>query len=178
METETTNSDTTLALVGEITAPFGVRGQVKMRPLMDKPETLSTLPRGVTLRYPDNRRPDEMRRVLRVQKHGEVVLLTFDGLEDRNAIEYLRGALVLVGHDELPPLDADTYYARDLVGLLVITDTGRELGAITDVHFSPANDVYETPVAMIPAVGEIVLAVDITGGRVTVRDIPGLRKDE
>ncbi len=47
------------------------------------------------------------------------------------------------------------------------------------MHFYPtANDVYETPPAMIPAVDAIVVSVDLPARRVVVRDIPGLRKDE
>jgi ribosomal 30S subunit maturation factor RimM len=64
-------------------------------------------------------------------------------------------------------------------GLQVLTESGQDLGPITHVLFGPANDVYETPLALIPAVeGEFVVSVDLPARRLIVRDVPGLRKDE
>ncbi|MBC8101866.1 MAG: 16S rRNA processing protein RimM [Cytophagales bacterium] len=162
-------------LVGEVTAPFGVRGQVKMRPLMDKPEVLATL-RSVVLRYKDGR--EAVHRITGVRRHQEVVVLTFDGISDRDSAETLRGGLLLIEKSELPPLEADAYYEGQLLGLQVTTESGRDLGRIEQVHFYPANDVYETAVAMIPAVESIIVLVDLDAGRIVVRDMAGLRKDE
>jgi len=170
-------------LVGEITAPFGIRGQVKMRVLMDAPAHLSKLQGGVRLRWVNEKeRPERAGvRVRSVRPHGEgVVVLTLEGVDDRNSSEMLRDARVFIKRSELPPLDQDAYYEADLLGLRVLTESGRDLGAIERVYFYPnSNDVYETPVAMIPAVAdEIVVGVDLAAKTLTVRDIPGLRKDE
>nr|CAA9283651.1 16S rRNA processing protein RimM [uncultured Armatimonadetes bacterium] len=164
-------------LVGEIAAPHGVRGELRMNPLMDDPRALAALP-AVRLRFADGR--EEKRRVTAVRLHKRQALLTIAGVADMAAAETLRGAGVHIRRDQLPALPADTYYEADLVGLRVVTQSGSDLGAIERVHFYPqANDVYETPLAMIPGVAdEIVIAVDVPGGRMTVRDIPGLRKDE
>lgn len=162
-------------LVGEITAPFGIRGQVKMRPLMDKPETLAKLP-GVLLRYAGGR--EVAHKISEVRRHQEVVVLTFAGITDRDAAETLRGGLLLIPKSDLPPLEPDAYYEGQLLGLQVVTESGVDLGLVTQVHFYPANDVYETPVAMIPAVESVIVQVDLSGGRLVVRDIVGLRKDE
>jgi 16S rRNA processing protein RimM len=164
-----------LVLIGEITAPFGIRGQVKMRPLMERPQVLAMLP-GVRLRFPNGH--EETRRVSAVRMHQDVALITLEGADDRNAAEALRNANVLIRADELPSLEPDAYYEGQLLGLRVETESGRDLGRIEKVHFYPANDVYETDVALIPAVADMVVAVDLAGGRLLVRDVPGLRKDE
>lgn len=169
------SSSEKLVLVGEVTAPFGVRGQVKLRPLMDRPETLAKLP-AVRLRLPDGR--EEPRRVTNVRRQQDIAILSFEGILDRNGAEPLRGAQVLIRESELPPLEEDAFYEGQLLGLQVVTESGKDLGRIEQVHFYPANDVYETEVAMIPAVTAIVVRVDLAAGRVVVRDIPGLRKDE
>jgi 16S rRNA processing protein RimM len=168
-------TDDSLALVGEIVAPFGVRGQVKMRPLMDDAKALLQLP-GVQLHYHGGKR--ETRRVTSVQFHQGTALLTLDGIEDRNAAELLRGVQVQIRKEELPSPGPDAYYDWQLVGLRVETDAGGDLGRIEKVHFYPANDVYETELALIPAVDEFVLSVDLEAGVLRVRDVPGLRKDE
>jgi 16S rRNA processing protein RimM len=163
-------------LVGEIAAPHGLRGEIKMRPLMERPETLSTLP-AVWLRFPDGR--EERRRVTSARVQQKQALLTIAGVPDRSAAEALRGAQIWIRRDQLPDLPADTYYEADLVGLSVVTEAGRDLGSIVQVHFYPSgNDVYETELAMIPAIGDVVVSVDIPARRMIVRDVAGLRKDE
>ena len=164
-------------LVGEIVAPFGVRGQVKMVPLMETPAALIKLP-FVTLEFPNPKKPAQTVRVVSVRVQKNLALVEFETVTDRNASEGLRGALVYIAQDELPPLGPDTYYERDLLGLRVVTDAGSDLGAIEKVHFYPANDVYETEFALIPAVEAFVLSVDLDNQQMTVRDVPGLRKNE
>ncbi len=169
-------------LVGEIVAAFGVRGQVKMRALIDKPAHLAKLP-FVTLQFPAvpgaPARPDRRLRITSARPHKQAFLVSFDGVTTMNESETLREALIFIRPDELPPLGEDEYYASQLVGLQVVTETGRDLGKIEEVLFNPAaNDVYETAIAMIPAVASVVVSVSVAEGRMVVRDIPGLRKDE
>ncbi len=164
-----------LVLVGEITAPFGIQGQVKMRPLMDNPNALTKLP-SVTLRYPDGH--EVSARVRGTRLHSGTLLATIADCADRNAAERLRDVLVLIRRSQLPPLEEGAYYESQLLGLRVVTESGRDFGPITHVHFYPANDVYETEVALIPAVEAAIVRVDLASGEMLVRDIAGLRKDE
>lgn len=163
-----------LVLVGEIVAPHGVRGEVRMNPLMDAPETLLRLP-SVHFVYPGGR--TESRRIRQARLHKQQVLLVLDGVEDREAAEALRGVEIYIRRAELP--ERDVYYIDELIGLSVITEAGQDLGRIEAVHPYPANDVYETPLALIPGIpDEFVISIDPAAGRVVVRDVPGLRKDE
>ena len=57
---------------------------------------------------------------------------------------------------------------HELIGLRAITEDGRDLGEITEVLRSPANDVYVTESAMIPAVHEVVREIDLEKGRMIV----------
>jgi 16S rRNA processing protein RimM len=164
-----------LVLVGEITAPFGVRGEVKMRPLMDDPRALAKR-KTVRLRYPDGR--EENRRIVSVRMHQEAALILLEGISDRDTVELLRGVGVYLLEKDLPPLPPGEYYQHQLLGLQVVTDAGRDLGQIEKVYFYPANDVYETSVALIPAVeGEFILSVDLESGKMVVRDVSGLEKE-
>ncbi|MES2461051.1 MAG: ribosome maturation factor RimM [Armatimonadota bacterium] len=175
VENSSIGSTAEWVLVGEVTAPFGVRGQVKMRPLMDAPEALAKLPR-VVLRFSGGR--EATHKISEVRRHQDVVVLTFAGISDRDLAETLRGGLLLIPKTDLPPLEPDAYYEGQLLGLQVVTESGKDLGLVEQVHFYPANDVYETPVAMIPAVESVIVQVDLPGGRILVRDMVGLRKDE
>jgi 16S rRNA processing protein RimM len=64
------------------------------------------------------------------------------------------------------------------VGLEVVTEEGRSLGRIAEVQGNPANDLWVTDSgALIPAVREVVVGVDLEAGRVTIRELPGLLED-
>ena len=67
-----------------------------------------------------------------------------------------------------------------MMGLEVIdADNGTVYGTLTDIFPTGANDVYEVTDAnkktyLMPAIREVILSVDIDGGRMTVRPIPGI----
>ncbi len=174
-EPQSLNPDPYQVLVGEVAAPFGVRGEVKVFPLLDDPAYLKRLP-GLRLKWSGG--TQETRRVVSVRQNQGFCVVAFEGIVDRNAAERLRGARLFVRPEELPPLEADAYYDWQLVGLQVRTESGRDLGRIEKVHFYPANDVYETPVALIPAIADVIIEVALDRSEMRVRDIPGLRKDE
>jgi 16S rRNA processing protein RimM len=175
MNGDSAKTGESLVLVGEITVPFGIRGQVKMRPLMENPQALTKLP-GVRLRFPNGR--EETRRVSAVRMNQGAAVVSLEGVDDRTAAEGFRNVAVLIRQDELPPLEPDAYYESQLLGLRVQTESGRDLGRIEKVHFYPANDVYETEIALIPAIADVVVQVDLANSLLLVRDMPGLRKDE
>ncbi len=158
-----------------------------MLPLIDEPKHLLKLP-SVLFRWRKKTGTGAEQSVtvterrLHVQslrRHQGAALLTLEGVTDRNESETFPGAEIFIYRSELQPLGEDTYYEADLVGLTVMTENGKSLGTILRVHFIPnANDVYETETAMIPAIGDVVVRVDLAEKQVLVRDIPGLRKDD
>lgn len=62
---------------------------------------------------------------------------------DRTAAEKLRGTLLTVARDALPPLDEGEYYHADLIGLAAVSDTGEPLGTVVAVDNFGAGDVIE-----------------------------------
>jgi 16S rRNA processing protein RimM len=167
--------DSQSVLIGTIAAPFGVRGEVKVMahfarmPLIKSFTSLELVsPDGVGAQV----------KVISVRHHPPSWLVLLDGI-DRNQAEHLHGYTLRALKSELPPLPADEFYAFDIEGCQIVTDTGRDFGVVHTVHVNAnSNDVYESDVAMIPAVEEFVLAVDIAKKVITVRDVPGLRVDE
>ena len=159
-------------LVGEITSPFGIRGEVKLIPYLDDPALLIKMPFQLRLA---SGILQKARAVSLRPHHGGLLLLLENA--DRTSAETLRGASLFFKKSEFPPLPEGSYYQWQLKGLQVETDTGRVLGTITTIYFNPsANDVYETELALIPAHEQFVLEVDLPAGRMVVRDDPGLLK--
>jgi 16S rRNA processing protein RimM len=105
--------------------------------------------------------------------------VAFEGVGDRNAAELLRGLTLVVPRSSLPELPPGEFWPHQLEGCVVMTESGRTLGAITDVVANPAQDLWVTvdeagTEIMVPAIREVVVEVDVAAGRVLVRDIPGL----
>jgi 16S rRNA processing protein RimM len=156
-----------LVLVGEVTAPFGMKGEVKLLPFLDDPATL----KGKTFLV-----QGQPCRIQSVRFHQGQPLIHFEGM-DRTAAEAIRGTPLLLPKSDLPPLPEGAYYDWQLKGLAVVTESGQALGQIETIFYNPvANDVYETSLALIPAHPQFVLSVDLEARRMVVSDDPGLLK--
>ena len=80
-----------------------------------------------------------------------------------------RGAELAVHVSELPPPEPDSYYAFQLVGLVVVDEEGRELGSVVEVHPGVANDNLElADGTLVPLIGDAVRTVDLDAGRIVV----------
>lgn len=80
-----------------------------------------------------------------------------------------RGAPLEVERSDLPPTEEGEYYVFELVGLTVVEESGRELGAVASVEPGVANDVLVLASgAALPMVEECIRAVDVAAGRILV----------
>lgn len=144
-------------------------GEVSVQPLT---EVGARFVPGSVLRLEDGR----TLTVETSRPHRDRVLVKFEGVADRDHADALRGSVLLVDAADAPPIEErDRYWIHQVVGLQVITEDGRPLGRIREVEANPANDLWVTEDgALIPAVREVVVGVDLEAGRVTVRELPGL----
>lgn len=115
----------------------------------------------------------------KVQQPKGYILTRFVEAPDRTAIEKLIGLKIYAPLSRRAGLEADEYYIEDLIGIKVVTDMGRSLGEISQITANPASDIYETTLgALIPAIKEFVLSVDLAQRQILVRDIAGLLPEE
>ena len=160
--------------VGNIVGVHGIRGEVKVELLTDFPERFSP---GATVYLG----PEGLARPLRIEAarpHKGMMLVKFAGVPDRNAAELLRDNLLLIPEELAMPLSEDENYAHDLIGLQVVTTAGRVLGQLVEIVYTPANDVYVVrrtgAEVLIPALKEVVVTIDLPGGRMVVQLPEGL----
>lgn len=161
-------------LVGRIVRPHGVHGEVNMKALTAYPEHLSP---QMQLYVGARHQPLTIRRI---RRRDEVMLLVqFEGINDRNAAESLREEMVYVHIDNAVPLEEDEYYLYQIEGIKVVTSDGEELGQITDIIETGANDVYiitapDGAEHLIPAIEDVIQSVDVAEGLMVVRLLDGL----
>jgi 16S rRNA processing protein RimM len=126
-----------LVILGIIGAPHGVRGELRVKSETEDPLAIGdygplTLPNGRQL------------SPLNVRENGEVVLVRFEGVNDRNAAEALKGQTLAVPRDVLPDVeDEDDFYHADLIGLSCQTSDGSVIGKLTAIHNFGAGDVLD-----------------------------------
>lgn len=80
---------------------------------------------------------------LTLVKLRDGTIARFAEVTDRNAAEALRGTVLTVPRDALPPLGEGEYYHADLLGLVAVSTTGEALGTIVAVENFGAGDVVE-----------------------------------
>ena len=111
--------------------------------------------------------------VVSARVHNGILLLGFQGIEDRNSIETLRNELLYAEVDiQAPGIDEDDYHVLQLVGCTAYLVDGDEFGVVTDVLNLPGQDVLAIKSAdgevLIPFVRQLVPVVDIKAQRMTV----------
>jgi len=107
-----------------------------------------------------------------------MILLKFAGYETPEACAGLREQTLYIPIEDAKPLPEGELYVYQLIGLEVWTDEGERLGRVTDLWETGSNDVYvvdrEGQVILLPAIKEVVRAIDIERGRMTVHLMEGL----
>jgi len=153
--------------MGRISAPFGVKGWVKVQP-----NTAAT-PNLLSYKTWWIGREGDWREIAvteaRVQGRGVVARL--DACHDRNAAAALRGNWVAVPREALPGTRSGEYYWADLIGLAVVNESAQALGRISGILQTGANDVLVVTgerERLIPFIAAVIRDVDLGAGVVRV----------
>ena len=157
--------------LGKITAPQGIKGEVRVYPYTDEPTRFSEI-EAVLLN-------GQKRRIQKVRYMKNMAVLKLEGIDDRNAAEAIRNQELLLSKEDLWQQDADTYFIDDILGSLVLDEDGTPVGVLKQVHSRPAHDLYEIErpdrsTFLIPAVKEFIRNVDLDDRRITIHLIDGL----
>lgn len=125
--------------IGKIGSAHGVRGELKIVPLTDDVRRFSKL-KNCFLTKEDGTVVNELAvKTARIDRGN--VLVTFEGVLDRDAAEKLRGFFIAVSRENAVKLPKDEFFIVDLLGLKVIDDERGELGTINDVYETGSNFV-------------------------------------
>lgn len=164
--------------VGKLVNTHGIRGDVKIWPSTDFPELRFAPGRFLTLHAPDSDDTLEVEIISSREQKGMYVL-KLKGFDNINQVERYKGWAVKVPDSELAELDEDEYYYHQIIGCNVLTESGDEIGVISEILQPGANDVWvvnrpKGKQALIPFIKDVVLQVDVKEKRVTIRPMEGL----
>lgn len=155
--------------VGVVGKPHGLRGEVTVRA---DPDLADEFPPGRVYLLAGG---DTSLTVASSRMHGNRWLVRFEGIDDREAAEALRGFALALPRAEIT-LSPDQFWVEELVGRPVVDRADRPLGTVTDVTDGQAHDYLvvtggQGAEALVPVVADLV---DITEEAVVVDAIPGL----
>jgi 16S rRNA processing protein RimM len=165
-------------VVGRISRPHGVRGELAVEVRTDDPE-LRLAVGAVLATEPAAAGP---LTVTAAHRHSGRLLVSFAGVSDRTEADALRGVLLVVDSAALEDVvDPDEFRDHQLIGLDVIGPGGEHVGEVTDVlHYGQDLLVIagSGPRAgteiMVPFVAELVPEVDLAAGRLVIDPPAGL----
>jgi 16S rRNA processing protein RimM len=162
----TTAKTSPLVVLGTIGRPHGVRGELRVKSETADPVDIGHygplfLPGGRVL------------KVMSVRPGGEVVIMRFEGVSDRNMAAGLTNMTLAVPRSVLPETDEEEFYHTDLVGLTCFTTDDVVVGVVIAVHNFGAGELLDIkppsgPNITLGFTKASVPVVDITGGRLIV----------
>jgi 16S rRNA processing protein RimM len=159
-------------VVGRIKGLWGNQGAIRVEMLTDSRSLFNP---GSKLFLKDTLLTVEWGRWHR----GDLVL-QLEGLHVRYDSSQISNSELTVLESDLPPLDKDYYYHYQLLGLRVVTESGEELGKLTEIMTTGATDVYvvhgeSKRALLLPAISEVVKTVSVKQGFMVVNVLEGLR---
>ena len=190
MSSETRDSQGRLMLFGRVSGALGLKGEVKLESFSDPRHAIFRY-QPWTLQRSDKSPPslaqvdtDFARALLSPQQTvtvsgvkgretGKHIVAKFPGVDDRNAAEAIYGLDIYVSRSQLPPPAADEFYWVDLEGMRVLTTDGVDLGTVSYLFATGANDVVvvrdDTRERLIPFVRpQYITDIDFDAGQITV----------
>ena len=164
--------------IGIIVNTHGIKGEIRVMPTTDDPDRFGLL-EAIEIFF----KSDKTEYFLEsARPHKTLLVLKLKGIDDKNAAEQLIGGEIKVPRSQALSLEDDEYYQKDLLDMAVITDNGEDLGYLSQIIETGANDVYVVRPEdggkdiLIPAVKECILFVNVPEKKMTVHLMKGLRE--
>jgi 16S rRNA processing protein RimM len=158
--------------VGQIGAPHGVRGEVRLHSFTAEPEAF-------TAYGPLETEDGRILEIESLQPANDHFVAALSGIRDRDAAEKLANVKLYVPRERLPALvETDEFYYADLIGLAVVNKAGEHLGTVLAIHNFGAGDLIEVRLAaggkteLVPFNEINVPSVDIAAGRIVIEPSP------
>jgi 16S rRNA processing protein RimM len=158
-----------MILLGKIVGVFGIKGWVKLQSHTDPREALFDYRPWLLRQRGTEREIDKFTG----RTQGRGLVASFPGIESREMAETLIGSEIWVERTQLPATRKDEYYWVDLENLSVQTVEGVELGRVSHLFATGANDVLVVREGererLVPFIlDDVVKQVDLDAGRIVV----------
>jgi len=164
--------------VGKIVNTHGIRGEIRVISRTDFPDERYKIGNVLYLFMPGETEGKPV-VVASHRKHKTFDLLTLEGFETINKVEPLKGGLLKIKESQLGELEEGEYYFHEIIGCLVKTIEGEEVGKVKEILTPGANDVWVVKGTTgkeyyIPYIEQIVKKVDKEDKVIIIEPMEGL----
>lgn len=161
--------------IGQIVNTFGIKGEVKVKPFTDDIKRFDKL-KKINIEQKNNKKEYEIENI---KYHKDMVILKLKGIDQIEQAELLRNSYLKINRNEEEPLEENTYYIVDLLGLSVYTEEGILLGILDDIYNTGSNDIYVVKdelgkQTLLPAIQDVIKEIDIENQKIIVHLMKGL----
>ena len=130
-------SDVKILTLGKVGAVYGIKGWLKIHSFTDIPEAIfDYTPWSINLGG-----KSQSMNITDWRKHNNGLIAKVAGIDDRDQAQSMVGFEISVSSEELPDLPDGEFYWKDLMGMKVVTSNGYDLGVVSDMMETGANDV-------------------------------------
>jgi 16S rRNA processing protein RimM len=164
--------------VGKIVNTQGLKGEVRVVSKTDFPKKRYKIGNVLYLFMPNSNTPIEL-TVKSHRTHKTFELLSFEGFNNINEVEKLRDGILKVPESQLGTLNKDEFYYHEVIGCLVTTTEGEEIGKVSEILSPGANDVWVVKgkggkEILIPYIHDVVKKVDVKEKVILIDVMEGL----
>lgn len=170
--------DDKLYTVGKIVNTHGLLGELRIFPETDFAD--ERFAKGSQLVFVEPKQNIKIAVTIEsAREHKKMFIIKFNGFHHINEVEKYKGWLLKVEEQYILELPDDEFYYHEIIGCLVVTDAGEEIGTISEILSPGANDVWVVDrlagkQVLLPYIDDVILEVDIEKKRVKVHMMEGL----
>ncbi len=162
MTYETIQESERFVLLGIVTKPHGIKGELKVRPFTEHPENFTRYSRMYLAGNGESKKT--LYTNVRARVNGRTVILRLEDCSTRERAEQLVGMRIWVTSSDLPPIDDDHFYLHTLQGKHGWAVDGRYLGTVRALLRAGGQDILVIGEGdteyLIPAVGKFILTIE------------------
>ena len=164
--------------VGYITKTHGLKGEVKLRPLLNDPSLVQDVRRA---RIVGDDGVSVEAVLEKVRGQGGRWIVKFKDFKTIEQAQDLVGRSLEVYREDFQSLPEGEYYWFQIEGLQVFDEEGRYYGTVNEIIVTGSNDVYVVQDGdkelLLPMIDSVVKSIDLKENKLIFHIIEGLLED-
>jgi len=172
-----------LVIIGKITKPVGLKGELKILVITDFPERFKGLKDVYILNQEENELLTDSYtgnlkfKIRKVTGSDSIIRISFDKYDSLEKVSFLKNCLICIPEKDRYKIPRNIYYFYELIGCEVF-DKDELIGAVTKIENYGSTELFsvrtkEGNIVLIPFIKEFVKNVDLTKKRISVVLIEG-----
>jgi 16S rRNA processing protein RimM len=153
--------------MGRVSAPYGLKGWIKIQPFTQETEGLL----GYAEWWLGEEGQWQQHRIAESAVHGSMVVAKLEGCDDRDSAVRLKGRNVAVPRAAMPENRKGEFYWSDLLGMEVSHKNASKLGLVAKILETGANTVLVVQgekEVLVPFIQGVIVNVDLKARQVIV----------